>query len=122
MRTWKPLFFENSSLPLILSVVAPIEIGAITIGPFVFSRGEMSDVTKNHETIHWQQYIECGIIGFIILYYVFYAINLLRYRDGEKAYFEIPFEKEAYENHEDMSYCQTRKRYAWIRNGGMTND
>ena len=41
----------------------------------------MSEVTKNHETIHWQQYIDCGILGFIILYYLFYAINLIRYRD-----------------------------------------
>ena len=115
MRTWKPLFFENSSLPLILSVVAPIEIGAITLGPFVFSRGEMSEVTKNHEAIHWQQYIETGIIGFVLLYFLYWVIGLIKYRDGQKAYYQIPFEQEAYENHEDMEYCLTRKRYQWYR-------
>ena len=71
-RNSKPWFFENSKVPVILSKLAPIEIGAITIGPLVYSRGEMSEVTKNHETIHWQQYIETGIIGFVILYYLFY--------------------------------------------------
>jgi len=115
MRNWKPWFFENSKIPVILSAIAPIDIGAITIGPFVFSRGEMSDVTKNHETIHWQQYIETGIIGFVILYYSFYLYNYIKCRNGRLAYYSIPFEKEAYDNHEDMEYCMTRKRYSWIR-------
>lgn len=115
MRNWKPWFFENSKIPVLLSTIAPIEIGAITIGPFVFSRGEMSDVTKNHETIHWQQYIETGIIGFVILYYSFYLYNYIKCRNGSLAYYSIPFEKEAYDNHEDMDYCLTRKRYSWLR-------
>jgi|TARA_R110001592_G_scaffold361652_2_gene672952 hypothetical protein len=114
MRNWKPWFFENSSIPVMLSAIAPIDIAAITIGPFVFSRDEMSDVTKNHETIHWQQYMETGIIGFIILYYSFYLYNYIKYRDGRLAYYSIPFEKEAYDNHEDMNYCLTRKRYNWL--------
>ena len=117
LRDSKPWFFENSKVPVFLSYFTPITIGAITIGPFVFSRGEMSEETKNHETIHWQQYIECGIIGFIILYYLFYAINLVRYRDGELAYYMIPFEKEAYDNDNNLDYLETRKRYSWISNG-----
>lgn len=117
LRDSTPWFFENSKVPVFLSYFTPITIGAITIGPFVFSRGEISEVTKNHETIHWQQYIECGIIGFIILYYLFYVINFLRYRDGEKAYFEIPFEKEAYDNDENLEYLEGRERYSWIRSG-----
>ena len=113
MRTWKPLFFENSSIPVILSVIAPIDIGAITIGPFVFSRGEMSKITKNHEYIHWQQYIETGIIGFIILYYAYYFYGLIKYGEGQKAYYQIPFEQEAYENDQNFDYCLERKRYSW---------
>ena len=117
-RDSKPWFFENSKVPVVLSYFTPITIGAITIGPFVFSRGEMSDITKNHETIHWQQYIECGIVGFIILYYLFYAINLLRYRDGQMAYHMIPFEKEAYDNDNNLDYLDSRKRFAWVNNNG----
>ena len=109
----KPLFFENSLIPTILSKFAPIEIGAITIGPLVFSRGEMSDVTKNHETIHWQQYIELGVIGFPILYLLYWIVNLVKYRDGKYAYAMIPFELEAYENDQNMDYLETRKRYVW---------
>ena len=117
-RNSKPWFFENSNVPVVLSKFTPIEIGAITIGPWVFSRGEMSEVTKNHETIHWQQYIETGILGFIILYYSFYFFNLLRYRDGKLAYYMIPFEKEAYDNDENLNYLEIRKRYAWLKKDG----
>ena len=113
----QPWFFENSKVPVFLSHFTPITIGAITIGPLVFSRGEMSDVTKNHETIHWQQYIETGIVGFVFLYYLFYAINLFRYRDGELAYYMIPFEREAYDNDNNLDYLKTRKRYSWVSNG-----
>ena len=115
LKDSRPLFYENSRVPVILSYLAPIEIGAITIGPLVFSRGEMSDETKNHEAIHWQQYIDCGILGFIVLYYAFYLWNWIKYRDGELAYFMIPFEKEAYDNDHNMNYLQERKRYAWLK-------
>lgn len=109
----RPWFFENSKIPVVLSKLAPIEIGAITIGPLVFSRGEMSDITKNHEAIHWQQYIETGILGFIILYYAFYLMNYIRYRDGKIAYYMIPFEKEAYDNDENLEYLENRERWTW---------
>lgn len=113
LRFCRPWFFENSSIPLWLSKLAPIEIGAITIGPFVFSRGEMSEETRTHETIHWQQYIETGILGFIILYYLYYLIGYIKYRDGQVAYMQIPFEQEAYEHDAKPVYPVIRRRYAW---------
>ena len=115
LRNSRPWFFENSRIPIWLSYLAPIDIGAITIGPFVFSRGEMSETTKNHEAIHWQQYIETGIVGFVILYYWYWFINLLKYRDGKRAYYEIPFEREAYLHDWNLNYLQTRKRFTWWR-------
>jgi 8-oxo-dGTP pyrophosphatase MutT (NUDIX family) len=117
-RDSKPFFFENSQIPIFLSKFAPIEIGAITIGPFVFSKGEMSKETKNHETIHWQQYIETGILGFVCLYYFFYLINWLMYREKSVAYYMIPFEREAHDNDSNLNYLQERKRYAWLKRGG----
>ena len=111
----KPWYFDNSKVPVILSYLAPIDIGAITIGPLVFSRGEMSEVTKNHEAIHWQQYIETGILGFIVLYYSYYLWNYVKYRDGKTAYFMIPFEREAYDHDEDLEYLDSRKRFEWFR-------
>ena len=115
MKNWKPLFIENSKIPVLLSYLAPIDIGAITLGPIVISRGEMDEVTKRHETIHFQQFLELAFVGFVVLYYGFWLWNLIRGDNGESAYYNIPFEKEAYANHENPVYTLNRKRYAWIR-------
>ena len=113
LRLSKPLFIENSKIPVWLSYISPIEIGAITLGPFVISRDSMSDITKTHETIHWQQYIDLAIIGFPILYFMYWLIGLAKYRSGSIAYYQIPFEQEAYSNQENPFYMLTRKRYDW---------
>ena len=114
MKSWKPLFIENSKIPILLSYLAPIEIGAITLGPIVISRDEMSEITKRHETIHFQQFLELAFVGFIILYFGYWLWNLIRGDSGESAYYNIPFEKEAYYNDEDENYLQNRKRFIWI--------
>ena len=115
LRFWRPWFVENSRIPSWLSKISPIEINAITLGPFVVSRGIMSEETKTHETIHWQQYIETGIIGFLILYLAYWLMGLAIYRDGKIAYHQIPFEREAYENQDNRYYIITRRRYSWRR-------
>ncbi len=111
----KPMFIENSKIPVWLSYLSPIEIGAITLGPLVISRDEMSDTTKIHETIHWQQYIDLGILGFPILYLIYWLRGLIKYRDGETAYYRIPFEQEAYNNQDNPYYLVARKRFCWWR-------
>ena len=113
LRLSKPLFIENSKIPVWLSYLSPIDIGAITLGPVVISRGTMSDTTKNHETIHWQQYMELAIIGFLLMYLAYWLIGLIKYRDGSKAYYQIPFEQEAYQNQDNIDYLQQRKLWAW---------
>ena len=45
MKNWKPIFIENSKIPVWLSYLAPLNIGAITIFFLVFSRGKM-DATR----------------------------------------------------------------------------
>ena len=113
-KNWKPLFIENSKIPVWLSKLAPIEIGAITLGPIVISRDEMSEATKRHETIHFQQFLELAFVGFIFLYFGWWGYNRLKGQDGEAAYFNIPFEAEAYANHHDEDYLKNRKRFSWI--------
>ena len=110
-----PVFFEYSWVPRFLSYFSPIEIGAITLGPFVFARSAISEKTRRHEAIHWEQYKETGIILFPLLYFSFWFFNLLKYRNGAIAYREIPFEREAYGNERDVDYLSRRKRYAWSR-------
>ena len=111
-----PYFIEDSWVPRFLSLFSPIEIAAITLGPFVFCRSAAPMKMRIHESIHWQQWKEAGIILFPILYAMFWIVNLFRFKfNGSRAYFEIPFEKEAYAHERDISYLFKRKWYAWLR-------
>jgi len=110
-----PIFFENSKIPVWLSKLSPININAITLGPFVFSRGTISQTTKQHEAIHWEQYKECLIIPFLILYGTFYIINLCKGMKGSLAYYKIPFEVEAYKHQASPDYLKNRRLYEWAR-------
>ena len=116
MKNWKPMFFENSKVPVILSKVSPITIGAISLCGFVFSRGEMNERIKRHETIHFQQQLELLFIPFFLLYGLLWVIALFENKfDGTEAYLNIAFEREAYENDADADYLTNRKRFAWVK-------
>lgn len=122
MKSWKPYFIENSKLPVWLSYLAPIDIGAITLGPIVISRGEMSEITKNHETIHYQQYLETLFIGFLLIYLYDYIRGLIVHQDGRAAYFSLRAEKEAYAMHENMDYCEVRTRWKWLKRNAFGDE
>lgn len=109
-----PLFFENSKIPGLLSKISPIEIEAISLGIAVFSKEKMNEQTKNHESIHFRQWVELGFIGFLILYPAFWIRNRLRGMNGELAYFKSPFELEAYQFQNDLKYLERRHNYAWL--------
>lgn len=122
MKSWKPYFIENSKLPVWLSYLAPIDIGAITLGPVVISRGEMSEITKNHETIHYQQYLETLFIGFLLIYLYDYIRGLIVHQDGRAAYYSLRAEKEAYAMHENMDYCEVRTRWKWLKRNAFGDE
>ena len=66
------------------------------------SRGELSEQTRRHETIHFKQWLELLIIGFAILYIGSWAwLRFIKGYDGQTAYRMIPFEQEAYDNQGD---------------------
>ena len=116
MRNWKPIYIENPRILAWLSYLAPISIQAITLGVIVISKDEMSEVTKNHETIHFQQYLETLFLGFLILYFWDWFIGLVKYKDGQKAYLSIRAEQEAHKNQENLEYLPTdRKRWCWLQ-------
>jgi len=94
---------------------SPIEINAITLFPFVFSRESMGNVVRNHEAIHFQQQLETGIIGFYIIYILNFLWLRLAAVDGATAYRLLKAEKEAYENELNVNYLTERKRWEWIR-------
>lgn len=96
-----------------------IDVYAITLYPFVIMReseehANMSpgnrlweqykeQKTIHHETIHIQQYKELWIVGFLALYLWDWCVGMVKYRNPQKAYYQIRFEQEAYDH--DKEFC-----------------
>lgn len=68
----------------------------------------------NHERIHTAQQKELLFIPFYIIYVLEWLFRLLQYRNKDKAYLNISFEREAYTNGHDLEYLSRRKNYAWL--------
>ena len=109
----KPIIVRNSRIPALLSWV--IKIYAIRLFPFVFIRDHGDEVTITHETIHHHQYLETLVIGFPIIYLADWLVGLIKYRDSEKAYYQIRFEQEAYNNDLYEDYLEKRKLFSWLK-------
>lgn len=69
----------------------------------------------NHERIHTRQEIELLFIPFYILYILEWLFRLIQYRNFDKAYRNISFEREAYRNGNDLTYLNSRKLFSWLR-------
>jgi hypothetical protein len=125
----KPILKNNSKVPEFLSHFSPIKIWAITLWPFIFCRGEMSQYDVNHESIHIEQYNDLFVLGFLFIYAWDYVHGIIKYRNDisgtdphghpytsvwDKAYFRLRAEQEAYSNDRDLDYLAERKRYEWL--------
>ncbi|MBN2892431.1 MAG: hypothetical protein JXL97_11235 [Bacteroidales bacterium] len=90
---------------------------AITLFPYVFvsSKKNASDkILLNHEKIHLKQQKDFFIIPFYLLYAGSYFTNLVKYKNHKKAYLNIPFEKEAYNNQDNLNYLKKTGKMGWL--------
>lgn len=69
----------------------------------------------NHERIHNAQQRELLFIPFYILYLLEWAVRMIMYRNFDKAYRNISFEREAYRNGRNLTYLTTRPLYSWLK-------
>lgn len=74
-----------------------------------------SQVLINHERIHLRQQVELLILPFYVWYLTEYFINRLRGQSKNQAYRNISFEKEAYNNDENLEYLKQRSIWAFLR-------
>ena len=90
----------------------------LTIFPFVFlkaSRFKTDYVLINHEKIHLKQQLEMLIIPFYLVYALEFLIRLIQYKNWQKAYRNISFEREAYCNEGDMDYLKRRSFLGFLK-------
>lgn len=103
---------------------------AMSVGPWIVVK-DINKVTPtliNHESIHWEQQKELFIVGFYLLYVLFFLAELVHctfdksrgtHADGrhrslwKRAYRSIAFERESYAHEGDCQYIKNRKKYAW---------
>ena len=107
----KPIIIQNSNIPKYLSIF--INIGAITLFPFIISREEMSEVTIRHEMIHIEQQRELLVLLFYVLYVWYWLKGKVKGMSNDEAYINIPFEQEAYRKMYDEDYLDKRSKYSW---------
>jgi len=103
---------------------------AITLGPWIFTKSDkLTESDIRHETIHWEQQKETLILGFFVLYVVFFLIELVRCSIDKsrgaavgrkkslclRAYRSILFEDEAYAHEDEPEYLKSRQFWAWAR-------
>ena len=89
---------------------------AITLFPFIFFNGRpLSECEVRHETIHlWQQAVLL-VVPFYVLYFLFWIVNLLRFRNLDRAYREIPFERSAYRLENKVDLTWKVKAFDWLK-------
>jgi len=113
-KFYSPIFIENSKIPVYLSYFTPFNISAITFFFIVFCRGKVSNKTRRHETIHYQQFLETFVVGFLVIYVIDFVIGLVKYKSFYMAYRMISLEQEAYMYDDIKNYLELRKRYEWL--------
>ncbi|AMR30948.1 hypothetical protein A0256_05660 [Mucilaginibacter sp. PAMC 26640] len=99
-------------------IVRFLNVSGMALWPFILvsdSKALNDEVVLNHERIHLRQQAELLVIPFYVLYLLNYLCNLAIYRQHYKAYFNIVFEREAYQKETEMTYLSSRKWYSWAK-------
>jgi hypothetical protein len=90
----------------------------ITLFPFIIVSDKdlrQDMMTVNHEKIHIRQQLELLIVLFFIWYGIEFLFRWIIYRDKNKAYKNLSFEREAYANEKDLSYLRQRSFWKFLR-------
>lgn len=87
---------------------------AINVLGIVFTKGPLSLKQIHHELIHTYQQRELLFFPFFIIYFIEWLFRLVQYHHLYQAYYNISFEREAYENQNNKDYLKSRKKYSWI--------
>nr|WP_297704920.1 hypothetical protein [uncultured Eudoraea sp.] len=90
----------------------------LSLWPFIILKNvhlKQDSILINHERIHLQQQQELLIFPFYFLYISEWLLRTLLYVDSYKAYQNISFEREAYQNEINMAYLTERKRFSFIK-------
>lgn len=89
---------------------------AINLFGVLFARKKFNPLSSsdiNHEAIHTAQMREMLYLFFYLWYGVEWLFRLIQYRNRMTAYYNISFEREAYENQEDLEYLKKKNFFGF---------
>lgn len=91
-------------------ILPPKGFIAINLFGFVFVKPGtvLTDRQINHERIHSAQMKRYFYIFFYLFYILEFFFSWLYFKDAKKAYYNISFEREAYENENNLSYIKEK--------------
>lgn len=78
-------------------------------------KAEITEIDLNHERIHSAQMKELLYILFYAWYVTEWFIRFIQFRNSYMAYRNISFEREAYQNQEDLYYLKGRKFFSFLK-------
>jgi len=90
-------------------------LAAINLFGVLFVRKNviLTDRIINHEEIHTAQMREMLYVFFYLWYGIEWIFKLFKY--GLKSYENLSFEREAYQNDNDLRYLEKRKMFEWVK-------
>ncbi|UAB75933.1 hypothetical protein [Mesoflavibacter sp. SCSIO 43206] len=103
---------------LVFKYLVPKGYTAITIYPFIVlkhKRQKDDMILINHEKIHLRQQLELLVLPFFIWYGIEFLIRLVQFKNWSRAYRNISFEREAYENEKDLDYLKGRSFWSFFK-------
>ena len=83
-------------------------------GVYAAPKALVAEDDMTHEFIHIKQWGELLYIGFLLWYFMEWLVRLIQYRNLDKAYKNISFEREAYANENYSNYLNKRKLFAFL--------
>lgn len=85
-------------------------------GVYAAPSADINEIDVTHEFIHIKQCRELWYIGFYLWYIFEFLIRFFAYGlNPRKAYKNISFELEAYDNDDYQEYLETRKKFNFIK-------
>ena len=102
---------------IVSKYLIPKKYRGLTFFPFIIlrNRSDKSNlILINHEKIHIRQQLELLILPFYILYFSDFLIKMIQYKDMNKAYRNIIFEREAYTKEKDLDYLKSRSFWQFL--------
>ena len=99
-------------------IMPALKVNAMALFPFILVKEasfKHDEVLIRHERIHLRQELELLVIPFYVLYLFNYLVNLIWFKNHDRAYRNIIFEREAYTNESIKGYLKKRKLWAWVK-------